>query len=57
MTSNNEQQIDDLDEIPFYIRESVQKIIDKRVQQRVHEEMSEFKEVIRAELADQKVQN
>ena len=57
MANNQEQQIDDLDEIPFYIRESVQKIIDKKVQERVHEEMSSFKEVIRAELADQKVQN
>ena len=48
---------DDLDEIPFYLRESIQKIIDKRVLQRVNEEMIAFKEEIRSELADQKVQN
>ena len=48
---------DDLDEIPFYLRESIQKIIDRRVLQRVNEEMIAFKEEIRAELADQKVQN
>ena len=46
-----------MDEIPFYIRESIQKIIDKKVQERVNEEMAQFKEVIRQELADQKVQN
>ena len=48
---------DDLDEIPFYLRESIQKIIDRRVLQRVNEEMIAFKEEIRSELADQKVQN
>ena len=46
---------DDLDEIPFYLRESIQKIIDRRVLQRVNEEMIAFKDEIRAELADQKV--
>ena len=52
-----EVEQDDLDEIPFYLRESIQKIIDRRVLQRVNEEMIAFKEEIRSELADQKVQN
>jgi hypothetical protein len=51
------QQIVDLDEIPFYMRESVQKIIDKRVQDRVAEEMNTFKETVRNELAEMKAQN
>ena len=48
---------DDLDQIPEYLRGSIQKIIEKRVAERVDEEMKLFKEEIRAELLDQQVVN
>ena len=44
---------DDLNEIPEYLRASIQKIIEKRVAERVDEEMKLFKQEIRAELVDQ----
>lgn len=47
----------DLDEIPFYLRETVQRIIDKRVKRRVDQEMSVLKQYVRKELADIKTQN
>ena len=48
---------DDLDSIPEYLRAGIQKIIEKRVAQRVDEEMKIFKEEIRAELIDQQAVN
>ena len=48
---------DDLDQIPEYLRAGIQKIIEKRVAQRVDEEMKVFKEEIRAELIDQQAVN
>ena len=48
---------DDLDSIPEYLRAGIQKIIEKRVAQRVDEEMKVFKEEIRAELIDQQAVN
>ena len=52
-----EQFEDDLDEIPFYLRASIQKIIDRKVAGRIDGEMQQLKDEIRAQLADQKVQN
>ena len=46
-----------LDEIPFYLRDTVQRIIDRRVKKRVADEMNQFKEYVRNELADMKAQN
>ena len=48
---------DDLDSIPECLRAGIQKIIEKRVAQRVDEEMKVFKEEIRAELIDQQAVN
>ena len=43
---------DELNEIPEYLRASIQKIIERRVAERVDEEMKLFKQEIRAELVD-----
>ena len=45
------EKLDDLDEVPFYLRETVQKMVDKRVKTRVDEEMAKFKEMLREEFA------
>lgn len=42
-----QEKINDLDEVPFYLRESIQKIIDKRINKRVNEEMANFKDQLR----------
>lgn len=47
----------DMDEIPFYLRESVQRIIDKRVQIRIDEEMAKLKEEIKTKLKSEKESN
>ena len=62
MSSGKDESIsaireDDLDSIPEYLRAGIQKIIEKRVAQRVDEEMKVFKEEIRAELIDQQAVN
>ena len=54
---DNCNHAEDLDEIPFFLRETVQKIIDKKAKQRVAEEMNKFKAYVRNELADMKAQN
>ena len=46
-----------MDEIPFYLRESINKIIDRRVHIRIDQEMAKFKEDIRNKLANEKVNN
>ena len=43
---------EELDEIPFYLRASIQKIIDRKVAQRIDHEMGGLKDEIRAQLAD-----
>ena len=43
---------DDLDEIPFYLRASIQKIIDRKVAGRIDVEMCQLKDEIRAQIAD-----
>ena len=43
---------DDLDEIPFYLRASIQKIIDRKVSARIDNEMRQLKDEIRAQIAD-----
>ena len=43
---------DELDEIPFYLRASIQKIIDRKVAMRIDDEMGSLKDEIRAQLAD-----
>ena len=47
----------DMDEIPFYLRESIQRIIDKRVQIRIDEEMAALKDEIKYKLKVEKEQN
>lgn len=47
MTQNGNAQVEELDEIPFYLRETVQRIIDKRVHKRVNAEMNELKVYVR----------
>ena len=54
---SNQSQNEDLDQIPDYLRAGIQKIIEKRVAQRVDEEMKFFKDEIRAELMDQQAVN
>lgn len=49
--------MNDLDDVPFYLRESVQRIIDNRVKRRIAVEMAEFKETIRKEVVDMKSEN
>jgi hypothetical protein len=44
----------DMDEIPFYLRESIQRIIDKRVQIRIDEEMAALKVEIKNKLKMEK---
>lgn len=46
-----------MDEIPFYLRESINKIIDRRVKNRIDEEMAKFKEEVRDKLANEKMNN
>ena len=43
---------DDLDEIPSYLRASIQKIIDRKVAGRIDVEMNQLKDEIRAQIAD-----
>jgi hypothetical protein len=47
----------DMDEIPFYLRESIQRIIDKRVQIRIDDEMAALKDEIKYKLKIEKEQN
>jgi hypothetical protein len=44
----------DMDEIPFYLRESIQRMIDKRVQIRIDEEMAALKDEIKNKLKTEK---
>ena len=53
--SKKEEFDEDLDEIPFYLRASIQKIIDRKISLRINSEMSALKDEVRAQLADQKV--
>jgi len=46
-----------MDEIPFYLRESIQRIIDKRVQIRIDDEMAALKDEIKYKLKIEKEQN
>ena len=48
---------DDLQEIPYYLREKVSKLIDEKVEERVQSQMSAFKEEVLKELEDQRAQN
>jgi predicted transcriptional regulator len=41
------KEADDLDEIPPYLRERIQAIIDRKVAEKIDEEMAAFKEEIR----------
>ena len=54
--SANQHDID-MDEIPFYLRESIKMIVDRRVKIRIDEEMAIFKEEVRQKLANEKVSN
>lgn len=55
--------IDDIDQeaemqqIPYYLREKVAGIIDQKVESKVQQEMSGFKEEVMRELEDQRMQN
>ena len=44
---------DNLEDIPPYLRESIDKIIERRSQERIDEEMTKFKREILEELVDQ----
>ena len=48
---------DDLQEIPYYLREKVSKLIDEKVEQRVRQQMTAFKDEVMKELDDQRTQN
>ena len=48
----NPHKYDDLDEIPYFLRATIQKIIDQKVAHRINEEMAQLKDEIRAQLAD-----
>ena len=45
---------EDLDSLPFYLRESIQKVIDDRVAERISEEMGTLKEETHTLMAKQK---
>ena len=53
----NTKYEEDLDDLPFYLRGCIQNIIDKRLQQRIDEEMQAFKEEVKQEISEQKAQN
>ena len=48
------EKMEDLDEVPFYLRDVIQKIIDNRVKYRIDEEMAAFKEKLREDFEVQK---
>jgi hypothetical protein len=48
---------DDLDQLPFYLRESVQKVIDDRVAEKIQEEMGLLREEMQGLMAKQKEQS
>ena len=48
---------DDLQEIPYYMRERVAAIIESKVEQQVRATMDQFKEEVMRELEDQRIQN
>ena len=52
-----EKDTDDLDDIPPYLRERIQAIIDRKVAEKIDEEMAQFKEEIRERLDDMQQQN
>ena len=45
----------DLEDIPLNLRQSIQKIINKRVGIRIAEEVAALRDEIKADIADQKV--
>uniref|UniRef100_A0A7S3MSF2 Uncharacterized protein n=1 Tax=Strombidium inclinatum TaxID=197538 RepID=A0A7S3MSF2_9SPIT len=51
------EEIKDLDDLPFYILESIQHIIDRKVGERLEDEMKAFKDELKHHYEDQKVQN
>ena len=51
------EKLEDLDEVPFYLRDVIQKIIDNRVKYRIDEEMATLKEKLREDFEVQKNQN
>lgn len=48
---------DDLQEVPYYMREKVSALIDQKVESRVQRQMQEFKSEVMKELDDQRIQN
>ena len=46
------RDVDDFDEIPPYLKERIQAIIDRRVAEKIDEEMAQFKEELRERLVD-----
>jgi len=48
---------EDLEEIPYYLRERVAHLVDQKVEKRVAEYMNTFRDEITRELDDQRIQN
>ena len=48
---------DDLEEIPYYMRDRVAYLINQKVEKRVQAHMSQFREEVMRELEDQRLQN
>ena len=48
---------DDLQEVPYYMRERVSALIDQKVEARVQKQMAEFRSEVMKELDDQRIQN
>ena len=51
------EKLEDLDEVPFYLRDVIQKIIDKKTKLMIDEEMAIFKDKLREDFEIQKNQN
>ena len=48
---------DELQEVPYYMRERVAELIEQKVEARVHRHMTEFRQEVMKELEDQRIQN
>ena len=54
---NNDVFQNELQEIPYYMRERVAALIEEKVESRVQKQMAVFKEEVHRELEDQRMQN
>ena len=48
---------DELEEIPFYMRERVAQLIEEKVNQQVKDHMTKFRDEVNREMEDQRIQN